>query len=62
MTVVIDVHDRELDDRLVRRTAAQQRRLAQTAQGLAELLEKRPDLEVVCPWARFAVDGVRWSV
>lgn len=60
--MLVDVPENELDERLVRRTAARARRHAQTAHGLAELLEKRPDLDTVCPWARFAVDGVRWSV
>ena len=49
------------DDHHDRRTAARERRVAQTAHGLTELLEKRPELAGVCPWAALAVDAVRWS-
>ena len=45
-----------------RRTAARERRLAQTAHGLTELLGKRPELATACPLAAFAVDALRWSV
>lgn len=61
MTAVADTYLHEHDDRQDRRTAARERRLAQAAQGLAELLEKRPELGGACPWAAFAVDAVRWS-
>lgn len=57
MTTLMEDHDR-----LERRVAARERRAAQTSQGLTELLEKRPELAVVCPWASFAADAVRWSI
>jgi len=63
MTAVVDVRGQHEDhhDPPDRRTAARERRVAQTSQGLTELLEKRPELAGVCPWAAFAVDAVRWS-
>jgi len=67
MTVVVDTrrhdqHDQGVhDDRPDRRTAARERRAAQTAHGLDSLLARRPELAEVCPWAAFAVDAVRWS-
>ena len=45
-----------------RRTAARERRVAQTAHGLSELLDRRPELAGTCPWATLAVEAVRWSV
>lgn len=62
MTAVVDVHLPDHEDRQDRRTAARERRVAQTAHGLTELFEKRPELATACPLAAFAVDAVRWSV
>ena len=61
MTATIDVHPPEADvthDRAL----ARERRAAQTAHGLTQLLEKRPELASACPLAALAVDAVRWSV
>lgn len=57
MMTAVEEHDRH-----DRRTAMRERRVAQTAHGLSELLEKRPELAGTCRWAAFAVDAVRWSV
>lgn len=58
MTAVVEVREHDRHDR---RTVARERRAAQTAHGLTELLEKRPELAGVCPWAAFSVDAVRWT-
>lgn len=57
MTALMEEHEK-----FERRAAARERRVAQTSQGLTELLEKRPELAGVCPWASLAVDAVRWSI
>ena len=59
-TAMVDVHDTETQAH--DRALARERRVARTAHGLTELLEKRPELATACPLAAFAVDAVRWSV
>lgn len=67
MTAVVEAHVHHAGRRGAhephdRRTAARERRVAQTAHGLSELLERRPELAGTCPWATLAVEAVRWSV
>jgi hypothetical protein len=58
---LIDVREPDSQDPHDHRALARDRRVARTSHGLAELLEQRPELAGVCPWAGFAVDALRWS-
>lgn len=60
MTAMVDVQQPEADG-AHDRALARERRAAQTAHGLTQLLEKRPELATACPLAAFAADALRWS-
>jgi hypothetical protein len=61
MTAMVDVQPPETAG-AHHRAVARERRAAQTAHRLTQLLERRPELASACPLAALAVDAVLWSV